>query len=245
MTQAKGTRSKRARTGSPYASGQPSPMIQSPDLTDEIGVQSGGRGGPEVQTPSDDVPSEEQQALLYHIYLSTWETGEFCRRQVLWVRPLNSTSSSLWELDVKIRLPFLVSMHPQIFWYTSDMPRFGDDNVSESSVSISSLCNQLDQSMNTESETPSPRTYTGVFPLASDEDKDRQIRQSLDRVIHSYAARWLHLYPPNSAKGGDSQAIARKLWREARVDMLKVINRPSKSSWIESDSPSTGLSKLR
>lgn len=39
------------------------------------------------------------------------------------------------------------------------------------------------------------------------------------------------MFQSPSADGSDAQTIARKLWREARIDMLRVINRPSKCSY--------------
>lgn len=138
----------------------------------------------------------------------------------------------VWELDVEIWLPFRVSTITTVLVLASNMPRFGDENVSEHSMSISALCSQLDSWMKTETASPSPKTYTGFVKLASDEERERQINQSLDRVICSYAARWLFLFPPTSANGSNAQTIAKKLWREARVDMLRVINRPSYRSML-------------
>lgn len=138
---------------------------------------------------------------------------------------------SVWKLDVEIWLPFSVrpcSIPACACTHLANTSRFGDENVSESSVSISSLCVQLDSWMKTETTTSSPRTYTGFkfVKFASDDD----ICYSLKRAILSYAARWLYMFPKPSVNGPGAQAIARKLWREARSDMLKVLNRPSK--WL-------------
>ncbi|ETN41567.1 uncharacterized protein HMPREF1541_03503 [Cyphellophora europaea CBS 101466] len=92
---------------------------------------------------------------------------------------------------------------------------FGDHSSAEISVSISHVCEQLDSWMDEEYDldfgSPSTRRTTST-----------QIAQSLNLTIHAYAARWL----PVVESTADAE-IVRKLWRAARRDMLKVINRPS------------------
>ncbi|KAJ4505601.1 hypothetical protein HRR83_008600 [Exophiala dermatitidis] len=61
----------------------------------------------------------------------------------------------------------------------------------------------------------------------SRQEKDYQTEQSLRRAIHSFAARWLHLVPLTLPPGVVQFDITRELWRRARTDMLKVINRVS------------------
>lgn len=210
--QVKGPKGKRARTGSPCEEREqpPAPVKQRLGQVNPAASTLNARDAPSQNSPSEDVvPSEEQRVLLHNIYLSTFETvfGNWMSRYGC---PFVSVPS------------LLNTLRP------ADLRSFGDESVPESSVSISSLCSQLDSWMQTEADLPSPRTYTGYTNLASDKEIDSQIRQSLDRCIYSYSARWLHLFPCPSAMGIDPQAIARKLWRESRVDMLRVINRPSK-----------------
>jgi hypothetical protein len=97
---------------------------------------------------------------------------------------------------------------------------FGDTSPSEICVSISKVCEQLDRWMDEEYE---------IDPASPSTRRDNSVKisNSLNLTIHAYAARWLPVV--------DTQAdanIVRSLWRAARRDMLKVINRLSyRSMW--------------
>ena len=54
-----------------------------------------------------------------------------------------------------------------------------------------------------------------------------EIERSLDRAIESYAARWLPLTTQRMMSPFPDFELIRTLWRSARRDMLKIINRPS------------------
>jgi hypothetical protein len=77
------------------------------------------------------------------------------------------------------------------------------------------------------SDTSSHRTYTGNIELSSDNETDRKISESLELVIKAYSARWLPLVCTSPASTAASHAVARRYWREARADMLKVQHRTS------------------
>lgn len=97
---------------------------------------------------------------------------------------------------------------------------FGEQSPSEVCVSISKTCEQLDRWIDEEYELDlgSPSTRRSL---------SNKISNSLDLAIYAYAARWL----PVVDSLADAQTV-RRLWRSARRDMLKVINRPSyRSMW--------------
>jgi hypothetical protein len=97
---------------------------------------------------------------------------------------------------------------------------FGEHSPNEICVSISKTCEQLDRWMDEEYELDmgSPSTRREL---------SQKIQNSLNLAIHAYAARWL----PIVDSLADAE-IVRRLWRAARREMLKVINRPSyRSMW--------------
>lgn len=60
-------------------------------------------------------------------------------------------------------------------------------------------------------------------------NRDKEIERCLRSALHAYTARWLPLFMQREPSGYSVQCdeIALACWREARKDMLKVINRPS------------------
>ncbi|KAF5011991.1 hypothetical protein FDECE_1931 [Fusarium decemcellulare] len=58
------------------------------------------------------------------------------------------------------------------------------------------------------------------------------IEQSLQSTIASFAARWLPVTSPNTHPEQDYCVLAQALWRHARRDMLRIINRPSYRSML-------------
>ena len=65
-----------------------------------------------------------------------------------------------------------------------------------------------------------------------DSERDRQIQQSLHSTIEAFAARWLPLTTHTASHLDSHLNLVQALWRHARRDMLKVINRPSYRSMI-------------
>ncbi|KAK4502431.1 hypothetical protein PRZ48_005856 [Zasmidium cellare] len=113
------------------------------------------------------------------------------------------------------------------------VPRFGDENIAESFISISSLCGQLDKWMAADSGKAQEHTYSGFSEAFTDIDTDHQTRMSLERVILAFAARWLPLASPSTPSDtASTQETIVRLWREARADMLNVINRPTYRSML-------------
>lgn len=62
--------------------------------------------------------------------------------------------------------------------------------------------------------------------------RDRLIDQSLRSTIAAFSARWLHIAARSSQPDTHHQNIVLALWRTARRDMLRVINRPSYRSML-------------
>lgn len=119
------------------------------------------------------------------------------------------------------------SLHPSTVALTT--ARFGEQSGLEPSVSIRRLCSQLDKWMDEESQNASivgsplyPETRAG----------DLEVEQSLNHAIEAYAARWLHLALPTDSDGSTLTEVVKALWRRARRDMLRVINRPSYRSML-------------
>ncbi|CAI6101441.1 unnamed protein product [Clonostachys chloroleuca] len=101
---------------------------------------------------------------------------------------------------------------------------FGQDSFVEKYVSISDLCCQLDRWMAESSD--------GQNLGQQESETDRQIQQSLRSTIASYSARWLDLTAQPAPSGCAHLDVTQALWRDARRDMLKAINRPSYRSMI-------------
>ncbi|KAF4451844.1 3-hydroxybutyryl-CoA dehydrogenase [Fusarium austroafricanum] len=86
-------------------------------------------------------------------------------------------------------------------------------------VSISDLCRHLD----------------GCIVDAGDAQligRSRDIEQSLQITISAFAARWLPITCPHPNSDKDHSSLVQTLWRDARRDMLRVINRPSYRSML-------------
>lgn len=106
----------------------------------------------------------------------------------------------------------------------SNPSRWGERSDLELLVSISRLCGELDTWIDEESQS------TSIFGTPSHPEiraGDQQFDLFLDHAIEAYAARWLHLTTEHS-----TTETVKSLWRRARRDMLKVINRPSYRSML-------------
>ena len=100
--------------------------------------------------------------------------------------------------------------------------RFGQDRLSHKYVSVSDLCRHLDKWM-TES------AVNDQNPDASEADEqDEKFEYSLRCTIAAFSARWLPIASPEV----DHCAVIQALWRYARRDMLRIINRPSYRSML-------------
>lgn len=82
--------------------------------------------------------------------------------------------------------------------------------------------------MDEDGSSPSAMLTPGSTAQETNSDIDR----SLDQAIRAYAARWLPLTHSVGTSSTDKTEIVRSLWRSARRDMLKVINRPSYRSML-------------
>ncbi|KAF4344289.1 3-hydroxybutyryl dehydrogenase [Fusarium beomiforme] len=92
-------------------------------------------------------------------------------------------------------------------------------NLADKYVSISDLCRHLD----------------GCIVDAGDSQligRNRDIEQSLQSTISAFAARWLPVTSPEPNSHEDHCILVQTLWRHARRDMLRVINRPSYRSML-------------
>ncbi|KAL5601894.1 hypothetical protein FOBRF1_009427 [Fusarium oxysporum] len=92
-------------------------------------------------------------------------------------------------------------------------------NLADKYVSISDLCRHLDGCI----------VDTGDSQLVG---RCRDIEQSLQSTISAFAARWLPVTSPEPNSNEDHCSLVQTLWRHARRDMLRVINRPSYRSML-------------
>ncbi|KAJ0418650.1 hypothetical protein BJY00DRAFT_324813 [Aspergillus carlsbadensis] len=105
------------------------------------------------------------------------------------------------------------------------MSRYGCPFLSESSVgedrnSIAEVCERLDRWM---MEMTGHREQTV---------EDRLADESLRNTIACFSARWLPLASREPTTASSYQSVIHTLWRQARRDMLRVINRPSYRSML-------------
>lgn len=97
---------------------------------------------------------------------------------------------------------------------------FGEQSPADVCPSISQVCQQLDKRIAEE-------YLLGSASDSSQHTLSEQTSNSMQLAIHAFGARWLSLIDTTA----DVQ-IVQRLWRSARRDMLKVINRPSyRSMW--------------
>ncbi|CVK97093.1 uncharacterized protein FMAN_11313 [Fusarium mangiferae] len=92
-------------------------------------------------------------------------------------------------------------------------------NLADKYVSISDLCRHLDGCI----------VDTGDSQLVG---RSRDIEQSLQSTVSAFAARWLPVTSPEPNSDEDHCSLAQTLWRHARRDMLRVINRPAYRSML-------------
>ncbi|KAI9371104.1 hypothetical protein BJX61DRAFT_535097 [Aspergillus egyptiacus] len=115
------------------------------------------------------------------------------------------------------------------------MSRDGCPFLSENSIgpdrnSIADICERLDQWM-AEMSQPKAGPYSNGG-IQGPSVEDRLVDESLRSTIAAFSARWLPLASREPGSITYFQSIVRSLWRNARRDMLRVINRPSYRSML-------------
>lgn len=97
-------------------------------------------------------------------------------------------------------------------------------------MSISKICTQLDHWM---SETiEAENSIPALSTESSERGRESQAEQSLHTVIAAFAARWLPVTSTDGSVELGNSVLTLALWRIARRDMLRVINRPSYRSML-------------
>ncbi|KFA50696.1 hypothetical protein S40293_04907 [Stachybotrys chartarum IBT 40293] len=106
---------------------------------------------------------------------------------------------------------------------------FGRHEAVEKYVSISDMCRHLDQWIAT-SGTNDTNTVHDTETQAR--EKDHKIEASLSSTMAAFSARWLPITTDNSTSELEHCALVQTLWRNARRDMLRIMNRPSYRSML-------------
>ncbi|KKK12929.1 hypothetical protein ARAM_006912, partial [Aspergillus rambellii] len=105
-----------------------------------------------------------------------------------------------------------------------------ESTTGEDHNSITDVCNRLDRWMMEMPHQDLPVPLNGVIREHSLED--RLADESLRSTIASFSARWLPLASQTPDAAPCYQGVVHALWRHARRDMLRVINRPSYRSML-------------
>ncbi|KAL7940411.1 hypothetical protein V8C42DRAFT_337574 [Trichoderma barbatum] len=107
---------------------------------------------------------------------------------------------------------------------------FGQDDLAERYISISDLCRHLDRYM---AETSKGNQGSGPEQwIQQDKRQDVLIERSLINTIAAFAVRWLPITSSDDLVGIDNLHQIQTMWRQARRDMLRIINRPSYRSML-------------
>ncbi|KAL6354782.1 hypothetical protein LRP88_12129 [Fusarium phalaenopsidis] len=106
----------------------------------------------------------------------------------------------------------------------ADSKWFGH-NLADKYVSISDLCCHLDGCMT------DAAANNGQSPGRGSQRRCL-IEQSLQSTIASFSARWLPISSRTALSENDYRVLVQALWRHARRDMLRIINRPSYRSML-------------
>ncbi|EHK25889.1 uncharacterized protein TRIVIDRAFT_189580 [Trichoderma virens Gv29-8] len=107
---------------------------------------------------------------------------------------------------------------------------FGQDDLAERYISISDLCRYLDRYMAETSEGNKGSAQEQW--IQQDKERDVLIEQSLRNTIAAFAARWLPITSSDDLVGINNLNQIQTMWRQARRDMLRIINRPSYRSML-------------
>ncbi|KAI1620301.1 hypothetical protein EDD37DRAFT_173848 [Exophiala viscosa] len=111
------------------------------------------------------------------------------------------------------------------FWLGRDCCPFVWDANVQVVLPPSRLFAELDTYIDQDWEARS--LHDAETPVSQRQDRDGLMEQSVKRAIHSFASQWLHIIPKHERIGIVHEDLVRDLWRAARRDMLKVINRVS------------------
>ncbi|KPM46459.1 hypothetical protein AK830_g225 [Neonectria ditissima] len=117
---------------------------------------------------------------------------------------------------------------------------FEQDGLPEKYVSISDLCCQLDQCMADAASgghAQAPSQASEVIDMQETSKRNSLIELSLRSTIAAFSARWLPIassptFPLDCHLDIDNCLVVQALWRSARRDMLRIINRPSYRSML-------------
>ncbi len=108
------------------------------------------------------------------------------------------------------------------------MDRLGENSLAEKHASIAAICSRLDAWMTDASDDePVP-----MMDKRQQSPRDRLIDDSLQNTIAAFSARWLPLTSSKTDPDQCHRNAIHALWRHARRDMLRVINRPSYRSML-------------
>ncbi|KAL2813390.1 hypothetical protein BJX63DRAFT_421266 [Aspergillus granulosus] len=101
--------------------------------------------------------------------------------------------------------------------------RRSESSVGDDRNSIAEVCERLDRWL-TEMSLTNGHQEWGI--------EDRLADESLQNTISCFSARWLPLASREPTGASTHQSVVHALWRQARRDMLRVINRPSYRSML-------------
>lgn len=118
-----------------------------------------------------------------------------------------------------------------------DISRFEPDGLVEKYVSISDLCCHLDRCMADAATGGQDRAQARDATSLQESERDGLIEQSLRNTITAFSARWLPIASSpvpfhDLSLDLDNCRAVQVLWRDARRDMLRIINRPSYRSML-------------
>ncbi|KAK6447207.1 hypothetical protein FP744_10003457 [Trichoderma asperellum] len=109
---------------------------------------------------------------------------------------------------------------------------FGQNDRAERYISISDLCCHLDRYM---AETSKGNQVSAQEQwIQQDKKRDALIERSLRNTIAAFAVRWLPITSSDDVVGLalNNPHQIQTMWRQARRDMLRIINRPSYRSML-------------
>lgn len=118
-----------------------------------------------------------------------------------------------------------------------DISRFEPNGLVEKYVSISDLCCHLDRCMADAATGGQDRAQARDATSLQESGRDALIEQSLRNTITAFSARWLPIASSpvpfhDLSLDLDNCRAVQVLWRHARRDMLRIINRPSYRSML-------------
>ena len=139
-------------------------------------------------------------------------------------------------LDGEIRQPICVSVIQPYLSGTpeplmSDMNR-NENPQAEKYVNIVELCGRLDRLMADEIFNEQQHDKTDNTTTLREAEQHRLIDQSLHTTVAAFSARWLPLVLKDVEQDPAGSKSIQNLWRYARRDMLRIMNRPCYRSML-------------